>query len=195
MKLNSKKCFYHQFATLEAGKNFHRDDFLEAEENIKQYYITRYKERILHFSMLSHFHAYVMEALVDIGEYELAKQAMEDVATYQKEDGSVPGLNNVAWICSTGLFQLAIVWYKLGNLKRGDRAFQYACSLQNPSGGWYGSYSDFKTLSWLAAHHSVKGIFGKHAQFYFEKEEISWAVKYFLDAIYYGDKCASSMKG
>lgn len=173
-----------------AGERFHREDFLQAAEKIKQYYIGHYRDRILHFSMLSHFHAYVMEALIDLGEHDLAEQAMKDIATYQKEDGSVPGRNDVSWICSTGLFQLAIAWYKLGNLERGDRAFYYACSLQNPSGGWYGSYSDRKGTRRLATCHSLRHLFGKHAPTYFQKEEISWAVKYFLDAIYYRNKCA-----
>lgn len=175
---------------VEAGKQFHRDDFLQAAEKIKQYYIAHYRDRILHFSMLSHFHAYVLEALVDLGERDLAEQAMKDIETYQKADGSVPGMNNVSWICSTGLFQLAIVWYKLGQLERGDRAFCYACSLQNHTGGWYGSYSDFRKMNGLAALHSMRHIFGGHAQTYFKDEEISWAVKYFLDALYNRNKCA-----
>ena len=164
-----------------AGDYFHRPDFMQAADKIKKYYIDQYRNRILHFSMLSHFHAYVIEALVDLGEHDLAEQAMRD---------SVPGLNDVSWVCSTGLFQLAIIWYKLGHFEQGEKAFRYACSLQNSSGGWYGSYSDIRPLATIATHHKLRHIFGKHAPAYFPKEEISWAVKYFLDALYYRKACA-----
>ena len=65
---------------------------------------------------------------------------MEDVARLQRSDGSVPAFPDVDWVCSTGLFQYAIVWYKLGDRHRGDAAFEYASQLQNPSGGWFGSW-------------------------------------------------------
>jgi malonyl-CoA O-methyltransferase len=67
-------------------------------------------------------------------------------------------------VCSTGLFQYAVIWYKLGDLARADRAFNAACRLQNGTGGFYGSY-------------------GPGAN-YFPDEEIGWAVKYFLDALW-----------
>ena len=79
-------------------------------------------------------------------------------------------------MCSTGLFQLAIVWYKLGNIEKGNRALEYATKLQNKSGGWYGSYGDYEKMD------------GRNKEYfptYFPISEISWAVKYFLDAIYY----------
>lgn len=179
---------------IKAGKLFERNDFIEAANKVKTYYISHYKDRILHFSMLSHFHAYVMEAMVDLGEIELAKKAMEDLDNYQKKDGSVAGLNNVQWVCSTGLFQLAITWYKLGDAERGNKAFEYACSLQNKSGGWYGSYCDIKFFSAISARKGFRKVFRKHAQSYFPYEEISWAVKYFLDALYFKYKCENNDK-
>jgi malonyl-CoA O-methyltransferase len=115
------------------------------------------------FTHLSHFHAYILEALCDLGFYDMAREGMKQIEKLQREDGSVPAFPNVRWVCSTGLFQYAIVWYKLGDRVRADKAFAYAASLQNKSGGWYGSY----------------GWFSK----YFPKAEIAWAVKYFLDAL------------
>lgn len=115
------------------------------------------------FTHLSHFHAYILEALCDLGHPDRAREGMETVARLQRRDGAVPGYANVKWVCSTGLFQYAIVWYKLGDRERGDRAFAYATRLQNRTGGWYGSY----------------GWFAK----YFPKAEIAWAVKYFFDAL------------
>jgi malonyl-CoA O-methyltransferase len=58
--------------------------------------------------------------------------------------------------------QNAIVWYTLGDTTRANRAMAYLETIQNKSGGFYGSY-------------------GKGAK-YIAGGEISWGVKYFLDA-------------
>lgn len=125
---------------------------------------------LIDFESLSHFHAYIIEGLIDVGEIKRAQKAMNEVAKIQKKDGSVSAYSHVDFVCSTGLFQYAICWYKLGDKERGDKAFAYALSLQNESGGFFGSY-------------------GENAN-YFEKGEIAWAVKYFLDALYYGQQCS-----
>lgn len=154
---------------LQATELFGRTDYRDKAISAKTYYLNKYRDKILDFSLLSHFYAYVMEALLDIGEPELAKEAMSKIGELQKEDGSVPGLKNVNWVCSTGLFQLALVWYRLGDIECGDRAFVYACKLQNESGGWYGGY--------------VHQDHPEETPTYFPTQEISWAVKYFLDAL------------
>ena len=69
--------------------------------------------------------------MIDLGEVEMASEAMAKMESYQKESGAIPGLNNCDWVCSTGLFQLALVWYRLGNYQCADKAFEYACKLQN----------------------------------------------------------------
>ena len=120
------------------------------------------QEGLVPFNRLSHFHAYAMEALCEMGELELAAQGMADVEKCQRRDGSVPAYPDVNWICSTGIAQYAIVWYTLGKKERADRAISYLEKIQNPSGGFFGSY-------------------GKGAK-YISGGEISWAVKYFLDA-------------
>jgi malonyl-CoA O-methyltransferase len=51
---------------------------------------------------------------------------------------------------------------KLGDRERADRAIEWLCRHQNPSGGFYGGY-------------------GPGAD-YFPDNEIAWAAKYFLDA-------------
>lgn len=100
---------------------------------------------------------------------------MERLEKYQNFRGGIPGLNNVPWVCSTGMFQLALIYYKLGELKKGDKIFYYACSLQNSSGGWFGSYpSSPLDKLW---------IIGRRRPFYFRNQEISWANKFFLDAL------------
>lgn len=157
-----------------AGRLYDRPDFEVEAKKILNYYTKNYRDKILSFGLLSHFYAYVMEALLDMGENDLAKEAMDNIAGFQRESGAVPAYNDVEWVCSTGLFQLSIVWYRLGDIERGNKAFEYACKLQNESGGWYGSYPS-------EGDHNETNT-------YFPDAEISWAVKYFLDALYYRNR-------
>lgn len=157
--------------------------YKEKAYKILSYYKNNYYDEIMNFRILSHFYAYVMEALLDMGERDMALEAMKKIEKSQKENGAVPAYHDVDWVCSTGLFQLALVWFRLGNIERGNRAFTYACKLQNESGGWYGSY--------LSESNPDED------NDYFPNSEISWAVKYFLDALYYKnvaefDLCADS---
>ena len=155
----------------DAGIIFKRDDYIKKADKIAEYYTTNKKDEILHFNLLSHFYAYVMEAMLDIGREDLAREAMRNIEAYQKESGAVPGYKDVDWVCSTGLFQLAIVWFRLGELERGNKAFEYACKLQNDTGGWFGSYLSEENPNEINT--------------YIPNGEISWAVKYFLEALYY----------
>jgi malonyl-CoA O-methyltransferase len=111
---------------------------------------------------LGHFYAYIQEALEELGYADIAKKGMASVARYQRRDGSVPGYRDVPWVCSTALAQLAKVWYALGETDRADRALDFLSQLQNASGAFFGSY-------------------GVRAN-YFPAQEISWAVKYYVDA-------------
>ena len=111
---------------------------------------------------LTHFYAYVQEALLDLGCEAEVRAGMASVATFQQQTGAVPGYHDVEWICSTGLAQLAQVWFRLGETARGNKAMEFLSLLQNGSGGFYGSY-------------------GVGAD-YFAGEEISWAVKYAIEA-------------
>ena len=134
------------------------------------------KNDLTNFSCLSHFHAYIMEALCDLGYKDRALEGMEIIEKLQREDGSIPAYIDKKWVCSTAMFQYAIVWYKLGKIEQADRVYDYAVNLQNQTGGWYGSYGEpYKILSKL-------GRFIPSLKMYFPKAEISWAVKYFLDA-------------
>ena len=159
----------------DAGEIFNRPDYIEAVNKILSYYKKEKMDRIKNFSLLSHFYAYVMEGLYDIGEIELCRECMERLEKYRNRKGGIPGLKDVPWVCSTGLFQLALVWYKLGDLEKGNTLFYYALNLQNSSGGWYGSYPAPGILA--------KFYRGRKRPYYFPDAEISWAVKYFLDAL------------
>lgn len=159
---------------VEAGKLYHKEEYVEKARQILNFYKENYLDKILNFSLLSHFYSYVIEALVDLGEEDLAQSAMKKMETYQKESGAIPAYNNVDWTCSTGMFQMAVIWFKLGDFEHGEKTFRYACRLQNETGGWYGSY--------LSEDNEVE------MNNYFSMEEISWANKYFLDALYYRNR-------
>lgn len=139
-------------------------------DEVLNYYKRKHREDIVRFERLSHFQAYVLEGLVDLGEVDLAREGMEVMAEYLDRFGYVPAYRNVGWVCSTGLFQLAVIWFKLGEVKRGNQAFAYACELQNESGGWYGSYPTVQSK--------------EEENTYFPYDEISWAGKFFLDALH-----------
>ena len=155
---------------LEAAEVFHKPEYREKAGRIWNYYKRNFYDKIMNFSLLSHFYAYLMEALLDIGEEDMAREAMHRMEQYQKQSGAVPAYRDCDWVCSTGLFQLSLVWFRLGDIERGNRAFAYACRLQNESGGWFGSYSSEEN--------------GTERNTYFPTGEISWAVKYFMDALY-----------
>ena len=163
----------------EAADVFGEPKYRKAAEKVADYYVTEHAEGIRTFGFLSHFYAYVMEALCDIGREELARESMKQMERLLDEKGYIPAYRDVDWLCSTGMFQLAIVWFKLGDLEHGNTALAYAAKLQNESGGWYGSYpvSDAPKATDRRAYPD-----------YFADAEISWAVKYFLDAVYFKNK-------
>ncbi|MEG2838238.1 MAG: methyltransferase domain-containing protein [Lachnospiraceae bacterium] len=162
---------------IEAGQVYDREDYITAAQKVLQFYKQYYIDDILNFKILSHFHAYIMEALLELGERKLVDIAMDKMAAIQDRKGYIPAYQDADWVCSTGVFQLASVWYRLGDSVHGDCAFQYACQLQNQSGGWYGSYMIHSVGNYLYPK--------RFKPTYFPSEEISWAVKYFLDAFYY----------
>lgn len=159
---------------VEAAKLYNRLDYQEKVDKILEYYKEKYIDDILHFGLLSHFYSYVIEALVDLGETDLARKAMKTTEKLMGEIGFVPAYRDVHWCCSTGLFQQAIIWYKLGDLEHGDKAFAYACGMQNASGGWYGS--------------DANPNYPDEVNDYISDAEVSWTVKYFLDALYFKNK-------
>ena len=147
----------------EVGEKWGEVSYTHAVDRALEYYLSA--PGVGNLSTLSHFHAYIVEAFLDLGCYTEAVKAMAEVASFQRKDGAVPAYKEEQWVCSTGLFQYALIWYRLGEISRADRAFSYACTLQNRSGGFYGGY----------------GLDSN----YFKDAEISWAVKYFLDALWW----------
>ena len=145
---------------VQAGKVLGVPKYVDTAHTVLAYY--KKQEALVPFNRLSHFHAYAMEALCELGELDLASRGMADVERCQRRDGSIPAYPDVDWVCSTGMAQYAIVWYALGKRQQADLAIRYLEKIQNRSGGFYGSY-------------------GKGAK-YIPGAEISWGVKYFLDA-------------
>jgi len=151
---------YAIFPLIQAGQLLGKSDYVEAGHFVQSFYKTQ--EPLVAFNRLSHFHAYAMEALWELGELDLANRGMANVEKAQRKDGAIPAYPDVKWVCSTGIAQYALVWYRLGKTERADGAMTYLESIQNNSGGFSGSY-------------------GEGAK-YIPGAEISWAVKYFLDA-------------
>jgi len=151
---------YAIYPLVQAGELLGKAEYVDAGRFVLSYYLRQ--DDLVPFNRLSHFHAYAMEALVELGELELARRGMADVARLQRKDGGIPAYPDVDWICSTGIAQYAGVWYRLGEPAPADRALTYLGKIQNKSGGFFGSY-------------------GSGAK-YIPGAEISWAVKYFLDA-------------
>ncbi len=147
----------------EAGLRYGVEGYVDAVQRALNFYkqkadLTEFKPQL---GTLSHIFGYMMEALVDLGEIELARKGLDQALRLQKADGSVPAYPGVEWVCSTGLAQLGIAWAKTGQREPAEKALHYLQKIQNPSGGFYGGY-------------------GKGAE-YFPQEEISWANKFFID--------------
>jgi len=68
-------------------------------------------------------------------------------------------------ILPAGLCLYAIVCYRLGHYRRGDKLLQTVCALQRKSGGWFGSSHGQKQFD------------------YFNDEEVCWTNLHFLEAV------------
>jgi malonyl-CoA O-methyltransferase len=154
----------HALTSLEvAGRRFGRAAYGEAVRRALDCY--RQDPNLGAFETQAHFHAYIVEALLELGERERALTIMRQIESLQREDGSVPAWPDCDWVCSSGLAQYALIWLKLGQEQPARRAFAWLCAHQTRSGGFLGSYGDQAD--------------------YLPTAEISWAVKYFLDVFLY----------
>jgi len=154
---------YALYPLVEAGRKLSEPKYIEAADRGVSYFrkindLVEFKPEL---ATLSHIFGYMMEALAELGEVELAEKGLQQAEELQKKNGSIPAYPGVNWVCSTGMAQLAAAWYRLGNYEPADKALQYLETIQNPSGGFYGGY-------------------GRNVQ-YFADKEIGWAAKYFLD--------------
>jgi malonyl-CoA O-methyltransferase len=116
----------------------------------------------LRMDTLTHFLAYELEALIDLGREDLTIPILEALNEKQSDSGAVRAKNTAPWVCIPGLAQLAVCWYKVGDYEAADSALSWLEEHQRSSGGFLGSV-------------------GRKAD-YFPNVELSWAVKYYLDA-------------
>ncbi len=147
---------------LEAARRLRSTVALDVLERSLDYYKTN--SDVTSFATLIHFHAYVLEALVDLGETSLARSGAELMVRLQNPDGSLPAYPDVDWVCLPGVAQMAVVWYRLGMLRPANLALEYLIRQQRASGGFVGSVGEGAA--------------------YFPDEEVSWAVKFFMDALW-----------
>ncbi|MBI4514586.1 MAG: methyltransferase domain-containing protein [Deltaproteobacteria bacterium] len=145
---------------LEASRVFGRADWGRAVERVLA--AVRHDPVVLDAGQLSHFYAYALDALIDLGEAERVRRAVTRLFESMRPDGSLPAYPGVSWTCSPGSIQFAVIAYKLGMWQSAEQLYRWAERVQEAGGGFLGSY-------------------GSGAE-YSGDEEVSWAVKYFLDA-------------
>lgn len=147
-------------ALMEASRVLRNEDYAESAERCLEHYLGC--PDALQINVLTHFLAYQLEALIDLGHENLAMPLLDQLRARQRRDGSVAGLGDVEWTCTTGLAQLAVCWYRVGYWAAADKAMGWLERNASKDGGWPGSL-------------------GAGAN-YFPDAEIPWAAKYFLDA-------------
>ena len=143
-----------------AGRMLGEPRYTACVERSLDYYLG--KRDLVQWRYLSHFYGYVLEALVDLGQTDLACKGLHQVMEQQGQQGAIPAVPGATWSCLPGSAQLACVGYKLGFMTFADLALRHLQSVQMPNGGFPGSY-------------------GPGAAYY-SGTQVSWACKFFLDA-------------
>jgi len=143
-----------------AAERFKQPDWAAAAQRCAQHYLAH--PQLCCAEQLTHFLAYQLEALLDLGRSGPAIPVLEGLETRQRPDGAVPATSRAAWVCVPGVAQLAVCWYKAGRPEPADRALRWLEQHQRRSGGFRGST-------------------GRGAD-YFPRTEVPWAAKYYLDA-------------
>ncbi|MET1171852.1 methyltransferase domain-containing protein [Paenibacillus amylolyticus] len=117
---------------------------------------------VLLHKTLTHFLAYQIDSLIDLGYENEVKDIIEKLLVSQRNDGSIPAYDSVDWVCITGCSQIAICLYKLGRREPADKLMAWVENNMESDGGFLGSV-------------------GNGAD-YFADREIAWATKFYLDA-------------
>jgi hypothetical protein len=160
----SEYCYLYAIHPLrQTGELLKEPRFIDAAQRALDYYkrqpdITEFKPQL---GTLSHIFGYMMEGLAEQGEVALAAKGLEQAFKLQSSNGFIPAYPGVQWTCSTGTAQLGIAAHLIGWKDRARLCLEHLETIQNSSGGFYGSY-------------------GPSAKF-FPREEISWGDKFFID--------------
>lgn len=117
---------------------------------------------VISIKTLTHFLAYQIDGLIDLGYSDVVSNIIEKLLISQKEDGSIPAFEGVEWICITGCSQIAICLYKLGKYEPANRLMKWIEANMEENGGFLGSVGENSS--------------------YYPDREIAWAVKFYLDA-------------
>ena len=145
---------------LQAADAFGLPEYRAAANRALEFYVAH--KDALRVGDLTHYLAYELEALIDLGRQDLALPTLKALRRQQRADGSVRGQGGEPWVCSPGLAQLALCWYKVGQWEPADRALAWLEARQRATGGFLGSYGAGAT--------------------YFPEVELPWAAKFYLDA-------------
>ena len=144
----------------QAAELFGEAHYTDTAERCLEYYCSR--PDALRLETLTHDLGYELEALIDLGRRDLAAPVLEQLCRLQRGDGSLRGVGGQEWVCTPGLAQIAVCWYKTGQHQPADKALAWLEKQQLWCGGFFGSY-------------------GRGAS-YFPDVAPAWAVKFFLDA-------------
>lgn len=148
-----------------AGEVLNQPKYIHFAQRSLHYYVTHCN--LTNFfapNMLLHFYCYIQEALFDLGAGDICRLGMRVLEDIQDERGFVPAYANVSWACTPGVIQAALVWLKMKDVAHALPALNLGRSLQTASGGFPGSAGDGAE--------------------YFAAEELSWAAKFYLDALH-----------
>lgn len=145
---------------LQAAEVFAEPRWRDVAERCLEYYIHR--SDAIQLDTLTHDLGYELEALIDLGRLDLAVPVLGRLCQLQRADGSLRGVGGQTWVCTPGLSQIAVCWYKIGKSQPADLALAWLDKHQLRCGGFFGSY-------------------GPDAA-YFSDVVPSWAVKFYLDA-------------
>jgi malonyl-CoA O-methyltransferase len=100
--------------------------------------------------------AQAVEAWIDLGELDLARDALSWPAGRQKKNGAVADDAAGAWGDNGLLAHLALVWYRLGDRQRADRALAFLARQQLAEGGWnqhWGRRTRTGESAWVAKYY------------------------------------------
>jgi malonyl-CoA O-methyltransferase len=147
-------------ALVQSAEILQESKYRTAAKHCLDYYCAH--EEFLRIDDLTHFLGYQLEALIDLDRPELALPVLDLVRKEQSAAGAVRGKGGESWVCTPGLAQLAICWYKTEQPEPADKAMAWLDSQQCESGGFWGSYGN--------------------GAGYLPTKEPSWAAKFYLDA-------------
>ena len=102
------------------------------------------------------------EQYLELGRRAAAERLMERVAKVQRADGSLPAGFNSGPVLSAGVAHAALLWYRLGDRDRADRALRYLERYQASDGGFPGR------CGWFVPGHV--------------RHRDAWTAKHYLDA-------------